>query len=121
MYIFILVFRLFYTKIRIKIHKSMTSVILSVSTCKIRIKKLTWCLTKKRVLVIWNYSSMYNGNDGLSSPSKNDPSNLATRNKENYLNPISYLMQIKPQLTQVLLICISLLHKKTQVDLYFLY
>ena len=52
---------------------------------------------------------------------KNDPSNLTTRNKENYLNPISYLMQIKPQLTQVLLICISLLHKKTQVDLYFLY
>ena len=46
---------------------------------------------------------MYNGNDGLSSTSKNDPSNLATRNKENYLNPISYLMQIKPQLTQVLL------------------
>ena len=76
---------------------------------------------KIKDLVIWNYSSMYNGNDGLSSTSKNDPSNLATRNKENYLNPISYLMQIKPQLTQVLLICISLLHKKTQVDLYFLY
>ena len=42
MYIFILVFRLFYTKIRIKIHESMTSVILSVSMRKIRIKKLTY-------------------------------------------------------------------------------
>ena len=42
MCIFILVFRLFYTKIRIKIHKSTTSVILSVSMCKIRIKKLTY-------------------------------------------------------------------------------
>ena len=40
---FILVFRLFYTKTHIRIHESTTSVILSVSTRKIRIKRLTFC------------------------------------------------------------------------------
>ena len=41
MRIFILGFRLFYTKTRIEIHKSTTSVILSVSTHKIRSEELT--------------------------------------------------------------------------------
>ena len=49
MCIFILVFRLFYTKTRIEIHESSTSVILSVSTRKIHIKKLTLLRGIKRI------------------------------------------------------------------------
>ena len=59
-----------------------------------------WVMVSDKKKFWWfGTSSMYNGNDGLSSTSKNDPSNLATRNKENYpLRLVIYCRNLRSNL-----------------------